>query len=71
VGTDRQRDKTIAKSHLLPAMPNPQFQLDFQLSSPEDVPRKSTLLFEIRSAGKEVLALRRVTLQDLMAGMFD
>lgn len=59
--------KTLAKSHLLPAMPNPQFDLHFQINTPETVPRQAVLLFEIRSSGKEIVALRRVTLQDLLS----
>ncbi|KAK6635343.1 hypothetical protein RUM44_000594 [Polyplax serrata] len=60
--------KTLSKSHLLPAMPNPQFDLPFQISSPESVPRQAVLLFEIRSSGKEIVAVRKVSLQDLLGG---
>ncbi|KAL7288878.1 hypothetical protein TKK_0016848 [Trichogramma kaykai] len=57
--------KTIAKSRLLPAMPNPQFLLDFQLDH-DLLPRQATLVFEIRSASKELLASRRITLHELL-----
>ncbi|XP_014211162.1 uncharacterized protein LOC106641296 [Copidosoma floridanum] len=57
--------KTIAKSRLLPAMPNPQFCIDFQLDY-DSVPRQATLVFEIRSASKELLASRRITLHELL-----
>lgn len=61
--------KTLAKSRLLPAMPNPRFDLSFQLDNPENVPRQAVLVFEIRSSGKEVVASRRITLQDMLSGM--
>ena len=57
--------KTIAKSRLLPAMPNPQFSIDFQLDG-DSVPRQALLIFEIRSASKELLASRRITLHELL-----
>ncbi|XP_015584742.1 uncharacterized protein LOC107262744 isoform X2 [Cephus cinctus] len=57
--------KTIAKSRLLPAMPNPQFSIDFQLEG-NNVPRQAALIFEIRSASKELLASRRITLHELL-----
>ncbi|XP_011496650.1 PREDICTED: tricalbin-1-like [Ceratosolen solmsi marchali] len=57
--------KTIAKSRLLPAMPNPQFCIDFQLDH-DAVPRQAILIFEIRSATKELLASRRITLHELL-----
>ncbi|XP_058799438.1 uncharacterized protein LOC131668950 isoform X2 [Phymastichus coffea] len=57
--------KTIAKSRLLPAMPNPQFCIDFQLDH-DSIPRQSMLVFEIRSASKELLASRRITLHELL-----
>jgi hypothetical protein len=60
--------KTLAKSRLIPAMPNPRFDLSFQLDNPENVPRQAALVFEIRSSGKEVLAARRITLQDMLSG---
>jgi hypothetical protein len=60
--------KTLAKSRLLPAMPNPRFDLNFQLDSPENVPRQAALLFEIRSSVKEVVAACRITLQDVLSG---
>lgn len=66
--SDKNNGKTLAKSHLIPAMPNPQFDLSFQISHPESVPRQAILLFEIRSSSKEIVALRRVTLQDLLSG---
>ncbi|KAJ9589915.1 hypothetical protein L9F63_016976, partial [Diploptera punctata] len=59
--------KTLAKSRLLPAMPNPKFDLTFQLDNPETVPRQAALIFEIRSSGKEVVAARRITLQDILS----
>ncbi|XP_068082073.1 uncharacterized protein [Anabrus simplex] len=59
--------RTVAKSRLLPAVPNPQFDLSFQLNNPDTVPRHAALLFEIRSSGKEVVGSRRVTLQDLLS----
>lgn len=57
--------KTIAKSRLLPAMPNPQFSIDFHIEG-DGVPRQALLIFEIRSASKELLASRRITLQELL-----
>ncbi|XP_053973613.1 uncharacterized protein LOC128873790 isoform X2 [Hylaeus volcanicus] len=57
--------KTLAKSRLLPAMPNPQFSIDFHIEG-ENVPRQSLLIFEIRSASKELLASRRITLHELL-----
>ncbi|XP_076749904.1 uncharacterized protein LOC143422843 isoform X2 [Xylocopa sonorina] len=57
--------KTLAKSRLLPAMPNPQFSIDFHIEG-DNVPRQSLLIFEIRSAGKELLASRRITLHELL-----
>ncbi|XP_021917858.1 uncharacterized protein PYUK71.03c-like isoform X2 [Zootermopsis nevadensis] len=59
--------KTLAKSRLIPAMPNPQFDLGFQLDNPENVPRQAALVFEIRSSGKELVAARRITLQDMLS----
>jgi hypothetical protein len=61
--------KTIAKSRLLPAMPNPQFCIDFQLDH-DTVPRQAMLIFEIRSATKELLASRRITLHELLGKNF-
>lgn len=60
--------KTLAKSRLLPAMPNPRFDLSFQLDNPESVPRQTALVFEIRSSIKEVVAACRITLQDMLSG---
>lgn len=60
--------KTLAKSRLLPAMPNPRFDLSFQLDNPENVPRQTALVFEIRSSVKEVVAACRITLQDMLSG---
>ncbi|XP_012280537.1 tricalbin-1 [Orussus abietinus] len=57
--------KTIAKSRLLPAMPNPQFSIDFHMDG-DGVPKQSVLTFEIRSASKELLASRRITLHELL-----
>ncbi|KAG7206474.1 hypothetical protein KM043_003819 [Ampulex compressa] len=57
--------KTLAKSRLLPAMPNPQFCIDFHIDA-ESVPRQALLIFEIRSASKELLASRRITLHELL-----
>ncbi|XP_035733032.1 uncharacterized protein LOC118446471 isoform X2 [Vespa mandarinia] len=57
--------KTIAKSRLLPAMPNPQFSIDFHIES-DSVPRQALLIFEIRGASKELLASRRITLHELL-----
>ncbi|XP_011687218.1 PREDICTED: uncharacterized protein LOC105449622 isoform X1 [Wasmannia auropunctata] len=57
--------KTIAKSRLLPAMPNPQFSIDFHIDG-DSVPRQALLIFEIRSASKELLASRRITLHELL-----
>ncbi|XP_025268455.1 uncharacterized protein LOC105254043 isoform X4 [Camponotus floridanus] len=57
--------KTIAKSRLLPAMPNPQFSIDFHIDG-DGVPRQALLIFEIRSASKELLASRRITLHELL-----
>nr|XP_034188727.1 tricalbin-1-like isoform X2 [Osmia lignaria] len=57
--------KTLAKSRLLPAMPNPQFSIDFHIDG-DNVPRQSLLIFEIRSASKELLASRRITLHELL-----
>lgn len=57
--------KTIAKSRLLPAMPNPQFCIDFQIDH-DSIPRQAMLLFEIRSASKELLASRRISLHELL-----
>ncbi|XP_046627251.1 tricalbin-1-like isoform X1 [Neodiprion virginianus] len=59
--------KTLTKSRLLPAMPNPQFGVDFQIDS-DEVSRQSSLIFEIRSSNKELLASRRVTLHELLSG---
>jgi hypothetical protein len=59
--------KTLAKSRLLPAMPNPRFDLSFQLDNPENVPRQTALVFEIRSSVKEVVAACRITLQDMLS----
>ncbi|XP_033211411.1 uncharacterized protein LOC117169247 isoform X2 [Belonocnema kinseyi] len=57
--------KTIAKSRLLPAMPNPQFSIDFQIDG-DSIPRQAMLVFEIRSASKELLASRKITLHELL-----
>lgn len=61
--------KTIAKSRLLPAMPNPQFSIDFHIDG-DSVPRQALLIFEIRSASKELLASRRITLHELLGIIF-
>ncbi|XP_046401824.1 uncharacterized protein LOC124167829 [Ischnura elegans] len=75
--------KTLAKSRLLPSVPNPQFDLSFQVNDgggmggggrrggerEEGVPCRAALLFEIRSSGnKDILASRRITLQELLSG---
>lgn len=57
----------IGKSRLLPAVPNPRFDLHFQLDS-SPIPRQAGLLFEIRSASKDIVASTRITLQDLLSG---
>lgn len=62
--------KTLIKSRLLPAMPNPQFGVDFQIEG-DEVSRQSALIFEIRSASKELLASRRVTLHELLSGNYN
>ena len=49
-------------------MPNPRFDLSFQLDNPENVPRQTVLVFEIRSSIKEVVAACRITLQDMLSG---
>ena len=49
-------------------MPNPQFSIDFHIEG-DNVPRQSLLIFEIRSASKELLASRRITLHELL-GIF-
>jgi len=49
-------------------MPNPRFDLSFQLDNPENVPRQTALVFEIRSSIKEVVAACRITLQDMLSG---
>lgn len=59
--------KTVAKSRLLPAVPNPRFDLHFQLDSSSPISRQAGLLFEIRSASKDIVASRRTTLQDLLS----
>ncbi|XP_049764744.1 uncharacterized protein LOC126094274 [Schistocerca cancellata] len=59
--------RTVAKSRLLPAVPNPRFDLAFQLDQPEQIPRHAVLLFEVRGTGKELIGARRVTLQDLLS----
>ena len=46
-------------------MPNPQFNVDFQLDN-DNIPRQAMLTFEIRSASKEMLASRKVTLHELL-----
>lgn len=46
-------------------MPNPQFSIDFHIEG-DNVPRQSLLIFEIRSASKELLASRRITLHELL-----
>lgn len=61
--------KTLAKSRLLPAMPNPQFSIDFHIDG-DGVPRQALLIFEIRSASKELLASRRITLHELLGMIF-
>lgn len=61
--------KTIAKTRLLPAMPNPQFCIDFHLDY-DSVPRQAILVFEIRSASKELLASRRISLHELLGIKF-
>ncbi|XP_020292383.1 uncharacterized protein LOC109858995 isoform X2 [Pseudomyrmex gracilis] len=57
--------KTIAKSRLLPAMPNPQFGINFRIDC-NSVPRQAFLIFDIKSASKELLASRRITLHELL-----
>ncbi|KAK3921677.1 Double C2-like domain-containing protein alpha [Frankliniella fusca] len=59
--------KTVAKSRLLPAVPNPRFDLHFQLDSSSPISRQAGLLFEIRSANKDIVASRKTTLQDLLS----
>lgn len=59
--------KTVGKSRLLPAVPNPRFDLHFQLDSSSPISRQAGLLFEIRSASKDIVASRRITLQDLLS----
>lgn len=46
-------------------MPNPQFSIDFHIDG-DGVPRQALLIFEIRSASKELLASRRITLHELL-----
>ncbi|XP_066593483.1 uncharacterized protein [Prorops nasuta] len=65
ISTSTHAGKRIAKSRLLPAMPNPQFSIDFHIDG-NGVPRQALLIFEIRSASKELLASRRITLQELL-----
>ncbi|XP_076303310.1 uncharacterized protein LOC143221730 isoform X2 [Lasioglossum baleicum] len=65
IASSTNSGKTLAKSRLLPAMPNPQFSIDFHIEG-ENVPRQSLLIFEIRSASKELLASRRITLHELL-----
>jgi hypothetical protein len=60
--------KTLAKSLLIPAMPNSRSYLSFQLYNPENVPRRAALVLEICSSGKEVVAAHRITLQDVLSG---
>ncbi|XP_071454089.1 uncharacterized protein [Hetaerina americana] len=62
--------KTLAKSRLLPSVPNPQFDLSFQVKREEGVSCRAALLFEIRSSGnKDILASRRITIQELLSGI--
>ncbi|XP_076387531.1 uncharacterized protein LOC100880539 isoform X3 [Megachile rotundata] len=65
IASSTNSGKTLAKSRLLPAMPNPQFSIDFHIDG-DNVPRQSLLIFEIRSASKELLASRRITLHELL-----
>ena len=65
IASSANSGKTLAKSRLLPAMPNPQFSIDFHIDG-DNVPRQSLLIFEIRSASKELLASRRITLHELL-----
>jgi hypothetical protein len=60
--------KTLAKSHLIPAMPNPRSYLSFQLGNPENAPCQAALVSEICSSGKEVVTAYRITLQDMLSG---
>lgn len=60
--------RTVAKTRLFPAVPNPHFDLNFQLDNPDSVPRHAALVFEVRGSGKELVGSRRVTLQDLLSG---
>lgn len=65
IASSTNSGKTLAKSRLLPAMPNPQFSIDFHIEG-DNVPRQSLLIFEIRSASKELLASRRISLHELL-----
>ncbi|XP_065354006.1 uncharacterized protein LOC135948588 isoform X3 [Cloeon dipterum] len=62
----RSGGKTLAKSRLIPAVPNPVFNLAFEIDTPEGVSKQAALLFEIRATGKELVASRRVTIEELM-----
>nr|CAD7444342.1 unnamed protein product [Timema bartmani] len=67
LSTSDKMGRSLAKSRFLPAVPNPQFDLPFQVDAPESVPRQAALSFEVRSPGKEVLGSCRATLQELLA----
>ncbi|XP_059473484.1 uncharacterized protein LOC132195473 isoform X2 [Neocloeon triangulifer] len=62
----RSGGKTLAKSRLIPAIPDPLFNLAFEIETPEGVSKQAALLFEIRATGKELVASRRVTIEELM-----
>nr|CAD7202198.1 unnamed protein product [Timema douglasi] len=68
LSTSDKMGRSLAKSRFLPAVPNPQFDLPFQVDAPQSVPRQAALSFEVRSPGKEVLGSCRATLQELLAG---
>nr|CAD7432746.1 unnamed protein product [Timema monikensis] len=67
LSTSDKMGRSLAKSRFLPAVPNPQFDLPFQVDAPQSVPRQAVLSFEVRSPGKEVLGSCRATLQELLA----
>lgn len=69
IASSTNSGKTLAKSRLLPAMPNPQFSIDFHIEG-DNVPRQSLLIFEIRSASKELLASRRISLHELLGAFY-
>jgi len=69
--SNRSGGKTLAKSRLIPAVPNPGFDLSFEIDTPEGVSKQAALLFEIRATGKELVASRRVTIEEMMQGTDD